>query len=264
MATTIDLLRPIIAKYPHYIRQVNGCYGIIVNADSALFLQQTIELERPLFDAILTDPPYLFEMNSKPTRNASSVNKIIRSNATNISFISEGFDWRKYFEIFEKVCYKPRYSIFCSNKQVGDFMVYFQQKKQHPTLMVWHKKNAVPAVNQTYLPNLEFIVNVRGKGSYFNNDLSLKEKSKIFTGCCVQGNQHNKRYHPTQKPIDILTWQLKSISRIDDWILDPFAGSSGTAIASLKLHRNCVCIEKSAEFYKNSIARLQQEIGLYD
>ena len=55
--------------------------------------------------------------------------------------------------------------------------------------------------------------------------------------------------HPTQKPIEILKWIIKSSSREGDLVLDCFMGSGSTAIASLDLNRNFMGCELKKEFY---------------
>jgi site-specific DNA-methyltransferase (adenine-specific) len=39
-------------------------------------------------------------------------------------------------------------------------------------------------------------------------------------------------------------------------ILDPFAGSSTTAVAAIEMNRQWIMIEKNHEYYEKSIARI--------
>lgn len=55
-------------------------------------------------------------------------------------------------------------------------------------------------------------------------------------------------YHPTQKPLKLLTWIIDKYSSENDTILDPFAGSGTTAIAALKCKRNYILIEKEQKY----------------
>lgn len=56
--------------------------------------------------------------------------------------------------------------------------------------------------------------------------------------------------HPTQKPLEILKWIIKSSSKEGNTILDCFMGSGSTAIAAIELKRNYIGCEINQEFYK--------------
>ncbi|MDE6753804.1 MAG: site-specific DNA-methyltransferase, partial [Muribaculaceae bacterium] len=61
--------------------------------------------------------------------------------------------------------------------------------------------------------------------------------------------------HPTQKPLALLTRIILASTDENDWILDPFAGSSTTGIASNLCGRRFLGIEQEFDFAKLSIAR---------
>lgn len=54
--------------------------------------------------------------------------------------------------------------------------------------------------------------------------------------------------HPTQKPLALLSRIILASTRPNEWILDPFAGSSTTGIASNLLGRRYLGIEREKEF----------------
>lgn len=84
---------------------------------------------------------------------------------------------------------------------------------------------------------------------------SFNENAKIYE--CAP--QDPNRFHPTQKPLSLIMWQLEKYSKPDDIILDPFSGSGTTAIAAHRLGRRFVCIEKDAEYHAASVKRLDDE-----
>lgn len=61
--------------------------------------------------------------------------------------------------------------------------------------------------------------------------------------------------HPTQKPIALLERIILASSNEHDLILDPFNGSGTTGIASIKLNRRYIGIEKELEFCNITIKR---------
>jgi site-specific DNA-methyltransferase (adenine-specific) len=58
--------------------------------------------------------------------------------------------------------------------------------------------------------------------------------------------------HPTQKPLRLLSRIILSSTKENDWILDPFSGSSTTGIAANLLNRKFLGIEKEKEFLEIS------------
>lgn len=62
--------------------------------------------------------------------------------------------------------------------------------------------------------------------------------------------------HPTQKPVTALQPLIRAYSAIGDIVLDPFAGSSSTAVAARELARSFIAIEKDATYYQSAQQRL--------
>ena len=68
-----------------------------------------------------------------------------------------------------------------------------------------------------------------------------------------------KRIHPTQKPIDLLEYLIKTYTNEGMTILDNCAGSGTTAIACENTNRKWICIEKDDDIAYNAIKRIQGE-----
>jgi site-specific DNA-methyltransferase (adenine-specific) len=66
-----------------------------------------------------------------------------------------------------------------------------------------------------------------------------------------------KGLHPTQKPIELFKYLIKTYSNENDLILDCFAGSGTTAIAAMDCKRNFVCIEKDKNYYEIARKRIE-------
>lgn len=66
------------------------------------------------------------------------------------------------------------------------------------------------------------------------------------------------RLHPTEKPIELLEYLIKTYSKVGDVILDTFLGSGSTAIAALNTERNYIGYEKEAEFFKIANNRIAE------
>lgn len=63
-------------------------------------------------------------------------------------------------------------------------------------------------------------------------------------------NKKEKTKHPTQKPLEILRWIVKSSSKPEDMVLDCFMGSGTTALACLETGRKFIGCEIKKEFYE--------------
>jgi DNA modification methylase len=80
------------------------------------------------------------------------------------------------------------------------------------------------------------------------------------SGCeCVNKNEIRnkaKNHHPTVKPIALMEYLIKLVSREGATILDPFMGSGTTGIACKKLNRHFIGIEKEPEYIKIAESRI--------
>lgn len=85
----------------------------------------------------------------------------------------------------------------------------------------------------------------------------------------IQGDMKNKdeRFHPTQKPTQIICQLLNYYTQENDLILDPFMGSFTTAVACHKLKRRFIGAELDEEYYRLGSERLkaeQAQISIFD
>ena len=67
----------------------------------------------------------------------------------------------------------------------------------------------------------------------------------------------NGKLHPTQKPIELLEWLVKTYSNENDIILDNCMGSGTTGLACKNLNRNFIGIEKDEKYFKMAEERLK-------
>jgi site-specific DNA-methyltransferase (adenine-specific) len=64
--------------------------------------------------------------------------------------------------------------------------------------------------------------------------------------------------HPTQKPIQLMERIITIFSNENDLVLDCFAGSGSTGVASKNLNRDFILIEKDEEYHKIIQERLEK------
>lgn len=62
--------------------------------------------------------------------------------------------------------------------------------------------------------------------------------------------------HPTQKPVELLEYLIKTYTNEGDLVLDNCAGSFTTAVAAINTNRNFIGIEKEEKYYNLALDRL--------
>lgn len=70
-----------------------------------------------------------------------------------------------------------------------------------------------------------------------------------------------KFLHPTQKPVALIEYLIKTYSNEGDLILDNTAGSMTTAIAAINTNRRCICIEKDDHYFEVGSDRVKQHLS---
>ena len=66
--------------------------------------------------------------------------------------------------------------------------------------------------------------------------------------------------HPTQKPIELLEWLIKSYTKENEIILDNCIGSGSTAIACLNTNRNFIGFEKDTTYFEIAKKRIEEHL----
>lgn len=66
------------------------------------------------------------------------------------------------------------------------------------------------------------------------------------------------KLHPTQKPIALFEWLIKTYTDEKDVVLDPCMGSGTTAIACINTHRQFVGFEMSEEYFNIAKNRIKE------
>lgn len=70
---------------------------------------------------------------------------------------------------------------------------------------------------------------------------------------------HNSsgKVHPTQKPVELLEWLIKTYTNENDCVLDNCMGSGSTGVAALNLHRRFIGIELEEKYFGIAQNRIQ-------
>ena len=68
--------------------------------------------------------------------------------------------------------------------------------------------------------------------------------------------QHERKLHPSQKPLELMKYLVNTYTKKEDIVLDFCMGSGSTLLAAKELNRNFIGIEKDERFYNVAIERL--------
>jgi site-specific DNA-methyltransferase (adenine-specific) len=84
------------------------------------------------------------------------------------------------------------------------------------------------------------------------------EADKLLPTSILEFSKPAKPIHPTQKPVALMEYLIKTYTNEGDLVLDNCAGSFTTAIAAENLKRNWICIEKEAKYCAIGKRRIEE------
>tara|TARA_B110000503_G_scaffold127881_1_gene198139 strand:- start:526 stop:1602 length:1077 start_codon:yes stop_codon:yes gene_type:complete len=58
-----------------------------------------------------------------------------------------------------------------------------------------------------------------------------------------------KNFHPTTKPVKLMSYIITLFTREGDWVIDPFLGSGTTGLSSKLINRNFIGVEREKEYF---------------
>jgi site-specific DNA-methyltransferase (adenine-specific) len=135
--------------------------------------------------------------------------------------------------------------------------------KKHENILVFYNK--LPAYNPQGIilkdkPNKNTgVENVYGK---VKQGYVAKITYTNYPNTILEFSSNTNEFHPTQKPVALFEYLIKTYTNEGDLVLDNCAGSGTTGVACKKTGRNFIGIEISPEYCKIAEERLRQEILL--
>ena len=188
-------------------------------------------------DLVLTDPPYGIKRD-KGFKGFGGFGGF----GTPIARRQYDDDWdfdRPKKEVFDEILRISKQAIICG----GNFFADYLPQGKH--WIVWDKLNTMPTFGDCELiwTNIE--------------RCSVKKFTHQYNGLL---GKESARWHPTQKPIELMRYLIETYSEDGQTILDPFLGSGTTAVAAKQLHRNFIGIEISQKYCDIANDRLRQDL----
>lgn len=75
----------------------------------------------------------------------------------------------------------------------------------------------------------------------------------------IRKEHDNKQWHPTQKPVELLRYLIRTYTNEGELVLDNCMGSGTTAIAAMREHRRFIGFELNKEYYDKACERIKAE-----
>jgi len=222
-------------------------------------------------DCVITDPPYGISSEMKITRTRNTM-KFKASTDLTGNFGT----WDVFKNIEDFMNFTHKWVNECNRvlKKGGMFISYFDRDKinflshylklrgfKSKGYYADCKSNPVPQARKVkWMNGWEIIGMWQKEGGKLTYNYKEGQHKDWGIRPIVGGNERWK--HPTQKPLSVIKDFILWWTKENDIILDPFAGSGTTLVASKQLGRNYLGIELSKEYIKMAEGRLRQEMLL--
>ena len=243
-------------------------YLIMVKLFNEDCLETFKKIEDKSIDCIICDLPYNMTKLSWDCLIPLDIlwkeyNRIIKKNGNIVLFSAGLFTYKLIETNIKNFKYKL---IWKKNVPTGMSSAKYRPMKYYEEICIFNEGNG------TYNPIMKERIGI-GKDCYNydhycgkSNHISLEKKPKRYDPDFVQPSDvlefnvvpnRNGKLHPTQKPIELLEWLVKTYSNEGDLILDNCMGSGSTGIACKNLNRDFIGIEMDEKYFKICEERLK-------
>jgi len=220
-------------------------------------------------DAIITDPPYgttACKWDSVIDFDLmwEQLNRIIKPNGAIVLFGSEPFS--SFLRVSNIKQYK--YDWVWDKKHSTNFMLAKKQPlRYHENIMIFNSKIYYPI--KTKRKKVKDYRN--SKNEYKNNNIVSKVKdttknlrTELYPKSIIEENSQKSecnnvnRLHPTQKPVALMEYLIKTYTNENETVLDFTMGSGSTGVAAKNLNRSFIGIEQDEKYFKIATERINE------
>lgn len=215
-------------------------------------------------DCILTDPPYGTTAckwdTVIPFRPMwEQLNRIIKGNGAIVLFGSEPFSSALRMSNLTKY----KYDWVWNKKKAGNiFLAKFQPMKIHENIIVFGEGKTI------YYPIMTKRDKVKKSKNYGTGETmggNKTKESKIYTYTHknltsiieISNASQKGKVHPTQKPVELLEYLIKTYTLENEVILDFAMGSGSTGVACVNTGRKFIGIELDEKYFEIARNRIE-------
>lgn len=159
--------------------------------------------------------------------------------------------WFKYELIWDK------------NKCGSPGLAKYRPMKVHENICVFSPAKTVynPQMvsGDPYERNPPKKIRCNNHGYGFSNTKTIKNNGTRYPKSILKISRDfsaQQQIHPTQKPVPLLEWLVKTYTNENDIVLDNTMGSGSTGVASVNLNRKFVGIELDTVYFKIARERI--------
>ena len=150
--------------------------------------------------------------------------------------------------------------IWRKTKATGHLNAKKMPMKEHENVLVFYKN--LPTYNPQGLVELESPILRKGKNNGTNYGKSDKDSYRKVTGYprdVLEFPSEGKTVHPTQKPVALFEYLIKTYTNPGELVLDNCMGSGTTAIACMNTKRNFIGFEMDKGYYDIACKRIEEQ-----
>ena len=189
------------------------------------------------------------------------INRVIKNNGAIVLFGSEPFS--SYLRMSNIKNYK--YDWVWNKALAGNGILAKRQPlKIHENIMVFHSKIYHPQMTKGKFRKKMGLKEseITGGESFseeYSNDLYYPKSILDFS----VGGLRRGRLHPTQKPVALLEYLIRTYTNECETVLDFTMGSGSTGVACVNTNRNFIGIELDKSYFDIAKNRIEEQIEKY-
>lgn len=212
-------------------------------------------------DLVIIDPPYGvtkcdWDVIIPLSELFTKLNRVLKDNGALLVFGVEPFS--SYVRLEHKKYY--RYDIVYEKSRATGFLNANRQPlRAHEIISVFYKKQ--PTYNPQKVSGSKKCTTRVGVRSKVYTEADRKVvycSTERYPRSIIRFNseQQTTVFHPTQKPVELLEYLVKTYSNEGDTVLDCVMGSGSTGVAATNLGRSFIGIENNTKFFETALRRI--------
>lgn len=147
--------------------------------------------------------------------------------------------------------------IWQKTRVTGHLNAKKQPMKAHENILIFYREQCFYSPQGLIKKLIPTIRKGRDNGSnYGNSAKDALQEYENYPQSILSIASEGKGFHPTQKPVALFEYLIKTYTNENELVLDNTAGSGTTAIAAINTNRKWVCIEKDVDYYAKAIERI--------
>lgn len=215
-------------------------------------------------DMILTDPPYgttacKWDSVIPFEKMWEQLNRIIKDNGAIVLFGSEPFSSALRMSNVKNYRYDWVWDKITAN---GFLNAKIMPMKEHEIISVFSKGKTIyyPIMEKMKKPEVYKCYKQSDINSRLNNDGQQRKRTYKYPKSIIKisNANHKNKYHPTQKPTDLLEYLIKTYTLENETVLDFTMGSGSTGVACVATNRNFIGIELDDHYFEVAEKRINE------